>query len=250
MTIEEANNEILKISENPGLSSDAKKSRIRVYQTYIMSLNSEEEIFRAMKEYTASVGIFIRLTNGLYQCLPKVADNELFLRGYILESSVCKELAAKNINYTHTDLKLTYIPEYEARYNADLSDVSMAILLYDHILKIQNIKNNQITTVSHNLAELLSPEIIYKESRQKYVDRNGHVAVKTITKSKEQLEQDYQKAIIMINELYNHNMVLDNATKQIALDLIRDLFDSYQEDKFKFPSVLIDQIDTPDNLIA
>jgi len=250
MTIEQANNEIIKISNNPGLTSDAKKARIKVYQTYIMNTNSEIELYDAMKEYVNSVEPFIRLTNGLYQIIPCIRDNELFLRGYILESNVCKELEKRGITkYTHTDLKLTYIPDYEARHHTNLADVAIAIELYNYILKIIRMKDNQITTIAHYLAEIIDPKLIYKEISEKYI-KYGQVETKRIVKTPERLMQDFQKAIIYINELQLHNGILDSATKDLTIELIKTLFNYYRDNDFKFPSVLLEQSNNEENKIS
>ena len=250
MTIEQANNEITKIINNPGLTAEAKKSQVRIYQTYIMNSNSEQTIFTVMSKYIDLVNSFTKETDSSYPCYPNVVANERVLKTRIEESPVGQELKKRNINYNNKDLKLIYIPDYETRHQTNLDDIRNAIKLYDCIIELLNIKENQMMTIAHNLGELVDYKIIYKKYNEKYVDRSGKVAVKAIIKSPEQLTSDYQKAVIFINELCYHDGILNSETKKIAMELLSYLFDYYKSEDFKFPSVLIEQLNNQESKLS
>ena len=244
MNIEEIQEEKKKINDNPNLTNEEKVSRIKVYQTFIESSIQGTKYNEQMIQFVQDANEMVNISGGTYQIEDSLDYNKLALKGNILESELVKDLNEKGIqDFTLSDLKTVYAPNYEQEHGVSLTETNLAMGLYDQIEAIEKTEQKQMEIVSRNLGDLLGKDIISKTNEESTIQSDGKVAVELTDKTEEQLQADYQKAIAKVDELYVNEGILDLQTKNVTTQMLNQLFNYYQNGNKKIPMNLVEQIE-------
>lgn len=243
MNIEQIQEEMKKISDNPNLTNEEKISRIKVYQTYIESSIQEAKYNEQMVQFIQEANEFVNLTNGAYQIDEKLSENEMMLRGHILESELAKELNEKGIeDFTLGDLKTGYLPLYEQEHGVNLTDTKFAIGLYEKVEDIEKLEQKQMEIIERNLGDLLGKDIVSKYEEKGIIKSDGQAVLEHTEKSNDNLQADYIKAMSKIDELYVNEGKLDLQTKNATTQMLNQLFTYYKNGNKKVPMNVVQQI--------
>lgn len=243
MNIEQIQEEMKKINENPNLMSEVKITRIRVYQTFIEQTVQEEKYNEEMLEFLQGASEMVRISGGSYQIEAKLDYNKLALKGSILDSDLVKDLNAKGIeDFSLVDLKTLYSPLYEQEHDVDMTETNLAMSLYSQVEDIEKTEQRQMEIISRNLGELLGKDIVSKTNEKGVIQRDGKTVVELTDKSEEQLEADYHTAMSKIDELYVNEGILDLPTKKVATQMLSQLFNYYKNGNKKVPINVVEQM--------
>ncbi len=216
MNVEQIQEEMKKISENHNLTNEEKSARIKIYQTILESTIQESNYKEQMKQFIQGANEMINVSGGLFQIENSLEYNKISLKGNILESDLVKNLNEKGIeNFTLEDLTTFHIPSYEQEYGVNLIETKLAISLYEKIENIEKVKQKQMEIISKNLGDLLGKDIFSKISESSTIQ------------SEVQLQENYHKAIMVIEKLYGNEGILDLQTKNATIQLLNQLFNYY-----------------------
>ena len=243
MNIEQIQEEIQIISANSNLTKEEKISRIKVYQTFIESSIQETKYNEQMLQFIEGAIELGNVSNQSYQIEDSLDVNKVSLKGNILESDLVKDLNKKGIeNFTLSDLRILYSPSYEQENGVNLTETNLAMNLYGQIENIEQIEQMQMEIISRNLGDLLGKDIISKTNESGIIQSDGKAVIQLTDKSNEQLQSNYKKAIVKIDQLYANEGVLDLKTKQVTTQMLSQLFTYYMNGNKKVPMNVVEQL--------
>ena len=249
MSIEQIKEEISNINNNTNLTNQEKVDRIKVYQTLIESMIQESNYDENLLEFINLGKELADMSNGVYQIQESLDDNKISLKGHILDSELVQDLKNKGIDeYTLSDLKTVYLPDYEVEHNTKLYETSVAINLYEQVERLESIERKEMEIIARNLKDIVGKDLISRVNENGSIGRDG-VTINQSDKSIDQLKDDYTKALKKIDELYVNEGLLDLKSKNAVVFMLNKLFDYYKNGNKKISPDMINQLenikDTP-----
>lgn len=178
-----------------------------IYQIYTLKAESDEKYINKLVKITTLAEELEKLTEGLYRLEKTTYLNKISIKGYVLESDICKELLAKNIsNYSVDDL-INYI---DSNYSEDKQNIRKLLDLYKQFDEIELLQENTIDFLEKELPKILN------ESLEKYHS----------SKDKE-VEAYHQKVLDkVLSELYNTG-IIDSSSYSYLIQLLNTVKNYY-----------------------
>ena len=164
----------------------------------------------SMYEFINKGNELLNLTLGMYQIENTISLNKISLKGYILESNICKDLNRKGIkSYTIEDLK-KHLYRLDSENNQETSILLKAVYLYELLEQIEKDEYNNNKDLLNKLGKVYDKTILLN------YDIN--------MKDKNKLNQDYTLLISQITNNYINTNLIDEKIKQYTAMLINQIF--------------------------
>lgn len=181
---------------------------VKILESYVEIDKIHDDINNKIFNFITKANELVEMSEYDYQIEKTLLLNKISLKGYVLDSECCIELANNKINDYSIDELKNYLIQYEKSFNVDNSKYLLALSLYE---LIENIEEQVDSKIELEITELSN--IIQDISNIKNLDKN-----------------DYEKAY------YNYKSQLDNYFKENKLDeksygiciqILNDIFNFY-----------------------
>ena len=181
---------------------------VKILESYVEIDKIHDDINNKIFNFITKANELVEMSEYDYQIEKTLLLNKISLKGYVLDSECCIELANNKINDYSIDELKNYLIQYEKSFNVDNSKYLLALSLYELIEDIEEQVDSKIELEINELSN-----IIQDISNIKNLDKN-----------------DYDKAY------YNYKSQLDNCFKEDKLDeksygiciqILNDIFNFY-----------------------
>lgn len=181
---------------------------VKILESYVEIDKIHDDINNKIFDFITKANELVEISEYDYQIEKTLLLNKISLKGYVLDSKCCIELANNKINDYSIDELKNYLIQYEKSFNVDNSKYLQALSLYE---LIENIEEQVDSKIELEITELSN--IIQDISNIKNLDKN-----------------DYE------NAYYNYKSQLDNCFKEDKLDeksygiciqILNDIFNFY-----------------------
>lgn len=227
MDLEQIKKDIIECNNNNALNNEAKIVRLKILQTAIEKLNHDKKYKDNMAKFIEDGQELTLLSDNVYQIEESIELNKISLKGYILESDLCKDLEEQGVeNYTLNDLKI-YLDKYKAN-GINMLEIEKAISLYENIENIESLENEGINSLARNLGDIFGKKLLSKYNETIETKNDGEIIINHISKTREQYENDQKKVLEKIDELYVSDGILDRNAKQYATEMVNQVFNYYK----------------------
>lgn len=191
---------IMKNYNNDSNLDDNKKSMYMNIMNIYLNINTLIDNFKNMiNNFNVEAKKLEEVTSGIYRIETTLKLNKVSLKGYILNSNLCKELEKNDINeYSVEELK-KYINNSSSH---EKNILNKALYLYENLEHIEFYYNNEITKIVNELSKYLDSKNLskYNEETSEYV----------ISKTKEEINNSRNALINEINQKRNNNLIDEN----------------------------------------
>ena len=181
---------------------------VKILESYVEIDKIHDDINNKIFNFITKANELVELSEDDYQIEKTLMLNKISLKGYVLDSDLCNQLAENNINDYSIDEVKNYLEQYEKSFNTDYSKYLLALSLYETIEDIEKLVDSKIDLEINELSNIISN-----------IDD-----IKSIDKG--QYENLYYS---LKNQLDNHfkNKKLDEKSYNICIQILNDIFNFY-----------------------
>lgn len=181
---------------------------VKILESYVEIYKLYDDINNKIFNFITEAGELVELSEDDYQIEKTLILNKISLKGYVLNSDLCKQLSENRINdYSTNELK-NYIIQYENQFNTDCSQYLLALSLYEIIEDIENKVDIKIELEINELSKIISDV-----SDIKNTDKNNY-------------ENLYYNFKSQLNVYFKENK-LDEKSYGICIQILNDIFNFY-----------------------
>ena len=102
---------------------------VKILESYVEIDKLHDDINKAMFNFITKANELVNLSEDDYQIEKSLLLNKISLKGYVLDSELCRQLHDNNIiDYSIDELK-KYLTQYEKTYNSDCLKYLLALSL-------------------------------------------------------------------------------------------------------------------------
>ena len=181
---------------------------VKILESYVERDKSHDDINSKMFSFITKANELVELSEDDYQIEKTLMLNKISLKGYVLDSDLCKQLSENSINdYSINELK-NYIIQYEKSLNTDYSQYILALSLYELIEDIEKQVDSKIELEINELSN-----IIQSISDIKNTDKTNY-------------ENLYYNFKSQLDDCFKENK-LDEKSYGICIQILNDIFNFY-----------------------
>ncbi len=163
------------------------------------------DINNKMFNFITKANELVELSDYDYQIEKTLMLNKISLKGYMLASDCCIQLAENNITDYSIDALKNYLNQYEKSFNTDCSKYLLALSLYELIEDIEKLVDSKINLEINELSNIISN---INDIKNNNIDEyeNLYYNFKTQLKNyfKNKLnEKSYNIYVQMLNDIFN-----------------------------------------------
>ena len=179
---------------------------VKILESYVEIDKIHDDINNRLFNFITKANELVELSEDDYQIEKTLLLNKISLKGFVLDSDFCAQLAQNNIvDYSINELK-NYLFQYEKTYNTDCFKYHLALSLYEQVEQIEKLVNSKIDLEIKELNYIIldintissidksESEKLYINSKNQLDDyyRNGKLA-----------DKSYNICIQMLNDIFN-----------------------------------------------
>ena len=181
---------------------------VKILESYVEIDKIHDDINNKIFNFITKANELVELSEDDYQIEKTLKLNKISLKGYVLDSDLCKQLRENNINdYSINELK-NYIMQYEKSFNIDYSQYLLALSLYELIESIEKQIDSKIELEINELGS-----IVQNISNIKNVNQRNY----------ENLYYDFKN---QLDNYFKENK-LDEKSYNICIQILNDIFNFY-----------------------
>ena len=181
---------------------------LKILESYVEIDKIYDDINNKIFNFITKANELVELSQNDYQIEKTLMLNKISLKGYVLDSDLCNQLAENNINDYSIDELKNYLDQYEKSFNTDYSKYLLALSLYELIEDIEKLVDSKIYLEINELSNIISNiDDIKSIDKEKY--ENLYYSLK--------------------NQLDNHfkNNKLDEKSYNTCIQILNDIFNFY-----------------------
>ena len=181
---------------------------VKILESYVEIDKIHDDINNKLFGFITKANELVELSEDDYQIEKSLLLNKISLKGYVLDSELCRQLHENNVtNYSIDELK-QYLTQYEKTYNTDYLKYLLALSLYEQIEQIEKLVESKVNLEIKELNNII-PEI----NTILNIDKSEYE--KLYINSKNQLDNYYK------------NEKLDDKSYNICIQILNDIFNFY-----------------------
>ena len=117
---------------------------VKILESYVEIDKIHDDINNRLFNFITKANELVELSEDDYQIEKTLLLNKISLKGFVLDSDFCAQLAQNNIvDYSINELK-NYLFQYEKTYNTDCFKYHLALSLYEQVEQIEKLVNSKI----------------------------------------------------------------------------------------------------------
>ena len=180
----------------------------KILESYVEVDKINNDINNKIFDFITKANELVELSEDDYQIEKTLMLNKISLKGYVLDSDLCKQLSENNINdYSINELK-NYIIQYEKSFDTDYSQYLLALSL-DEL--IEDVENQVDSKIELEISELSN--IIQNISDIKNTEKTNY-------------EKLYYNFKSQLDDCFKENK-LDEKSYGICIQILNDIFNFY-----------------------
>lgn len=129
---------------------------VKILESYVEIDKIHDDINNKIFNFITKANELVEMSEDDYQIEKTLLLNKISLKGYVLDSECCIELANNKINNYSIDELKNYLIQYEESFNIDNSKYLQALLLYEQIEQIENMVDTKINLEIEDLSKLIN----------------------------------------------------------------------------------------------
>lgn len=181
---------------------------VKILESYVEIDKIHDDINNRLFNFITKANELVELSEDDYQIEKTLLLNKISLKGFVLDSDFCAQLAQNNIvDYSINELK-NYLFQYEKTYNTDCFKYHLALSLYEQVEQIEKLVNSKI-------------DLEIKELNYIILDIN---TISSIDKS--EYEKLYINSKNQLDDYYGNGKLTDKSYN-ICIQMLNDIFNFY-----------------------
>ena len=181
---------------------------VKILESYVEIDKIHDDINNRLFNFITKANELVELSEDDYQIEKTLLLNKISLKGFVLDSDFCAQLAQNNIvDYSINELK-NYLFQYEKTYNTDCFKYHLALSLYEQVEQIEKLVNSKIY-------------LEIKELNYIILDIN---TISSIDKS--EYEKLYINSKNQLDDYYRNGKLTDKSYN-ICIQMLNDIFNFY-----------------------
>jgi hypothetical protein len=181
---------------------------VKILESYVEIDKIHDDINNRLFNFITKANELVELSEDDYQIEKTLLLNKISLKGFVLDSDFCAQLAQNNIvDYSINELK-NYLFQYEKTYNTDCFKYHLALSLYEEVEQIEKLVNSKI-------------DLEIKELNYIILDIN---TISSIDKS--EYEKLYINSKNQLDDYYGNGKLADKSYN-ICIQMLNDIFNFY-----------------------
>ncbi len=181
---------------------------VKILESYVEIDKIHDDINNKIFNFITKANELVELSEDDYQIEKTLMLNKISLKGYVLDSDLCNQLAENNINDYSIDELKNYLDQYEKSFNTDCSKYLLALSLYEII---EDIEKQADSKIDLEISELSS--IVSNIKDVKNVGKNEY-------------ENLYYKLKTQVDSYFKNNR-LDEKSYNACIQILNDIFNFY-----------------------
>ena len=181
---------------------------VKILESYVEIDKIHDDINNKIFNFITKANELVELSEDDYQIEKTLILNKISLKGYVLDSDLCNQLAENNINNYSIDELKNYLDQYEKSFNTDCSKYLLALSLYEII---EDIEKQADSKIDLEISELSS--IVSNIKDVKNVGKNEY-------------ENLYYKLKTQVDSYFKNNR-LDEKSYNACIQILNDIFNFY-----------------------
>ncbi len=181
---------------------------VKILGSYVEVDKINNDINNKIFDFITKANELVELSEDDYQIEKTLMLNKISLKGYVLDSDLCKQLSENSINYYSINELKNYIIQYEKTFNTYYSQYLLAISLYELIEDIENQVDFKIELEINELSN-----IIQSISDIKNTDKTNY-------------ENLYYNFKSQLDDCFEENK-LNEKSYGICIQILNDIFNFY-----------------------
>lgn len=179
---------------------------VKILESYVEIDKIHDDINNKIFNFITKANELVEMSEDDYQIEKTLLLNKISLKGYVLDSECCIELANNKINNYSIDELKNYLIQYEKSFNIDNSKYLQALLLYEQIEQIENMVDTKINLEIEDLSKLINnvndiKNINTEEYEKLYYNLKNQLDNYFSYKKKD--EKSYNICIQVLNDVFN-----------------------------------------------
>lgn len=196
------------IYANQGVLIMDDNLNVKILESYVEIDKIHDDINNKIFNFITKANELVELSEDNYQIEKTLMLNKISLKGYVLDSDLCKQLSENNLNdYSINELE-NYIIQYEKSFNIDYSQYLLSLSLYELIEDIENQVDSKIELEINELSN-----IIQNISDIKNIDKTNY-------------ENLYYNLKSQLDSCFKENK-LNEKSYGICIQILNDIFNFY-----------------------
>ena len=196
------------IYANQGVLIMDNNLNVKILESYVEIDKIHDDINNKIFNFITKANELVELSEDNYQIEKTLMLNKISLKGYVLDSDLCKQLSENNLNdYSINELE-NYIIQYEKSFNIDYSQYLLSLSLYELIEDIENQVDSKIELEINELSN-----IIQNISDIKNIDKTNY-------------ENLYYNLKSQLDSCFKENK-LNEKSYGICIQILNDIFNFY-----------------------
>lgn len=181
---------------------------VKILESYVEVDKINNDINNKIFDFITKANELVELSEDDYQIEKTLMLNKISLKGYVLDSDLCKQLSENNINdYSINELK-NYIIQYERSFDTDYSQYLLALSLNE---LIEDVENQVDSKIELEMSELSN--IIQNINDIKNTEKTNY-------------EKLYYNFKSQLDDCFKENK-LDEKSYGICIQILNDIFNFY-----------------------
>lgn len=181
---------------------------VKILESYVEIDKIHDDINNKIFNFITKANELVELSEDDYQIEKTLMLNKISLKGYVLDSDLCNQLAENNINDYSIDELKNYLDQYEKSFNTDCSKYLLALSLYEIIEDIEKQVDSKIDLEISELSNIAS----------------NIKDVKNVGKN--EYENLYYKLKTQVDSYFKNNR-LDEKSYNACIQILNDIFNFY-----------------------
>ncbi len=179
---------------------------VKILESYVEIDKIHDDINNKIFNFITKANELVELSEGNYQIEKILMLNKISLKGYVLDSDLCKQLSENNLNdYSINELK-NYIIQYEKSFNTDYSQYLLSLSLYEIIEDIENqvdskieLEINELSNIIQNISDIKNID----KTNYENLYYNFKSQLDSCFKENKLNEKSYGICIQILNDIFN-----------------------------------------------
>ena len=179
---------------------------VKILESYVEVDKINNDINNKIFDFITKANELVELSEDDYQIEKTLMLNKISLKGYVLDSDLCKQLSENNINdYSINELK-NYIIQYERSFDTDYSQYLLALSLDELIEDVENQVDSKIELEMSELSNIIQNINDIKNTEKTNYEKlyyNFKSQLDDCFKENKLNEKSYGICIQILNDIFN-----------------------------------------------
>lgn len=179
---------------------------VKILESYVEIDKIHDDINNKIFNFITKANELVELSEYNYQIEKTLMLNKISLKGYVLDSDLCKQLSENNLNYYSINELENYIIQYEKSFNIDYSQYLLSLSLYELIEDIENqvdfkieLEINELSNIIQNISDIKNID----KTNYENLYYNLKSQLDSCFKENKLNEKSYGICIQILNDIFN-----------------------------------------------